>query len=117
MEFVNMFEIEEFQSASIVKKIPIMTDQMVATLICIDKQKETISHVNQDFDEFHLVLSGSGKISIGNISVNLKEGMLVFVPRTETHCFSTKDDRLTVLTISPLLTEEIGFEAGLIDCS
>ena len=112
MEFIDIKKIEEFQPASIVKKVPIMTDQLMATLICIDNQKKTVPHKHPDFDEFHFIVNGKGKITIGNNCLKLNMGMLVLVPRSEAHSFSTEEERLTILTICPLPENRSGIDSN-----
>ena len=112
METVDLLAIEEFQPASIVKKIPIMTDRLMAALICIDKNKKTLPHKPTEFDEFHYVIKGSGKITVGGERRDLFEGMLVFVPNSESYSFSTTQDQLVIMTISPIPEYEVDLKQG-----
>ena len=102
MEIVNLNEIEEFQLSSIVKKIPILTEQLMATLVCIDKNTATAAHVHDDVDELHYVVKGSGKITVGKKKIGLSSGMLIHVPKSKSHFFSTSLKQMMVISICTL---------------
>lgn len=102
MELLNINDIEEFRKLRVIKKIPIMTDQLIASILFIDYKTNIPAHSHKEMDEIQYVVKGSGKIVVGNRSRSIKEGMLILVSRAETHCFSTSKDRMIVLSIGLL---------------
>jgi len=102
MEIVNINEIGEFQHTSIVKKVAILTEQLMTMLVCIDKNTATPPHVHDEVDELQYIVKGSGKITVGKKKVGLSSGMLILVPKSKSHFFSTSLEQLMVMSISTL---------------
>jgi mannose-6-phosphate isomerase-like protein (cupin superfamily) len=102
MEIINIPNVKEFRESKVVKKVPILTDQMMATLLLVPPNTMVPAHSHSGSDEVHYIISGSGKITIGKQSEKVKEGMLILVPKTEFHYFSTLKDPLIILSNSPV---------------
>ena len=107
MECISIPDIEEFQTSSIVKKVPVLTEQLMALLICVDKNKETTPHIHDEADELQYIITGSGKLTVGKTELELSKGMLILVPKSTLHFFSTSLNQLTVMSISSLPEEGI----------
>jgi mannose-6-phosphate isomerase-like protein (cupin superfamily) len=72
----------------------------MSTIFFIDANTSTPTHKHTGFDEIHYVIKGSGKITIDAESKTIQEGMLILVPKTKQHNFSTDGERLTILSIN-----------------
>lgn len=99
MEAIDINEIEEFQNSKIVKKVPILTEQLIVENLFIDTNTNSAPHAHKDADEIVYVIKGTGKISIDNDSYPIKEGMSIFVPKSKRHNFSSSKERLIILSI------------------
>jgi mannose-6-phosphate isomerase-like protein (cupin superfamily) len=100
MESVNIEEISNFKSSKAVKTIPIISKQLMSTVFFIDAKTTTPTHKHQWFDEIYYIIEGKGKITVDSESKIIKKGMLILVPKTKQHNFSTDGERLTVLSIN-----------------
>ena len=81
-----------------VKSVPILTDQMMATILHIPSNTNLPPHSHAGSDEIHYIVSGAGKIKSGNHGENVKKGMLIMVPRAEVHNISTFECQMVVLS-------------------
>jgi mannose-6-phosphate isomerase-like protein (cupin superfamily) len=99
---IDIFDLKESQGFKVVKKVPILTDQLMVTVLMIPPNTKIPAHVHSESDEIHYIVSGSGKISIGEENRNIKEGMLILVPKTKTHYFTTDKKPMIVLSNSPV---------------
>jgi mannose-6-phosphate isomerase-like protein (cupin superfamily) len=106
MEIIQINNIKEFKQTKIVKKVPILTEQLMATLLMIPPNSKAPAHSHSETDEIHYIIKGNGKITIGKSSKTVNEGMLILVPKTESHFFSTSDMNLIVLSQSPVCEPE-----------
>jgi len=99
MEAIDINEIQEFQNSKIVKKVPILTEQLIVENLFIDINTNSAPHAHKDADEIQYIIKGTGKITIDNDSYPIKEGMSIFVPKSKRHDFSTSKERLIILSI------------------
>lgn len=106
MEIIQIENINDFKESKIVKKVPILTEQLMATILLIPPNSNAPSHIHSESDEIHYIIKGNGKITVGKNSKNVKEGMLILVPKTESHHFSTSNANLIVLSQSPVCEPE-----------
>jgi mannose-6-phosphate isomerase-like protein (cupin superfamily) len=88
-----------FQDSKAVKRVPIITDQLVATVLIIDSDSNIPPHTHKMVDEMYYVIKGDGRITIDTNSSAITRGMLILVPRGESHSFSTSDQQMIVLSI------------------
>lgn len=102
MEIIDIESEEKINESKTIKKVPILSDQMMATLLLIPPNTEVPAHSHLESDEIHYVISGSGKITIGGHSEKVRKGMLILVQRAEFHYFTTQKEPLVVLTNSPV---------------
>ena len=102
MEIIQIDNIKEFKESKIVKKVPILTEQLMATILLIPPNSKAPAHSHLESDEIHYIIKGTGKITVGKNSETVNEGMLILVPKTESHYFSTSDENLIVLSNSPV---------------
>ncbi len=107
MEFINVNKFDSTQESQVIKRVPILTDQLMATLLLIEPHTTVPSHHHQDLDEIQYIIEGSGKISIGKTTRAIEEGMLILVPRNVPHNFSTSKDKLLVAAICQVTNHPI----------
>lgn len=100
MELVDLYELQDFQKSKVIKKIPIISNQLMSTIIFIGSETTTLKHKHIMYDELHYIIQGSGKIEIDGESESISEGMMVLVPKSKQHSFSTSKEQMSVLSIN-----------------
>jgi mannose-6-phosphate isomerase-like protein (cupin superfamily) len=106
MEIIQIENIKDFKESKIVKRVPILTEQLMATLLLIPPNSKAPAHAHSETDEIHYIIKGNGNITVGKSSKKVNEGMLILVPKTESHFFSTSEKNLIVLSQSPVCEPE-----------
>jgi mannose-6-phosphate isomerase-like protein (cupin superfamily) len=102
MEIVKLEEFKEFKRNSVKKEIPILTEGVMATLLLIDKDSNTLGLNNPHHDKIYYVIEGSGVVTIGDNSKKVNKGNLILVPNGHHHKYVTTTKRLVLLTIEEL---------------
>lgn len=102
MDIQNIGPLSNSQRSGIVKQIPILSEQLIATTLYIDSETRTPVHVHNDRDEIHYIIKGHGKISLDNEIQEVKEGDLVMIHKNEHHFLETNSEKMIVLTITPI---------------
>ncbi len=100
MELISINEIQNFQESKVIKKIPIISDQLMTTILFIGTKTDTPSHSHADFDEIHYIIQGSGKITVDGESSQVDEGMMILVSKAKPHYFQTSNKQMTVLSFN-----------------
>lgn len=100
MELVSINDIQSFQESKVIKKIPIISDQLMSTLLFIGANTNTPKHNHIDFDEIHYIIQGAGEVTIDGESSSVNEGMMILVPKAKPHNFKTEDKQMTVLSFN-----------------
>jgi mannose-6-phosphate isomerase-like protein (cupin superfamily) len=100
MDLVNINDLQNFQDSKVFKQIPIITNQIMSTILFIGSNTDTPPHTHNGFDEIHLIIQGTGKITVDNESCVVNEGMMILIKSYESHNFSTMDKEMTVLTMN-----------------
>jgi mannose-6-phosphate isomerase-like protein (cupin superfamily) len=100
MDLVNIKEIQNFQDSKVFKHIPIISDQIMSTLLFIGSNTDTPPHTHKEFDEIHYIIQGNGTITVDDESRVVNEGMMILIKSSKSHNFSTMDKQMTVLTIN-----------------
>ena len=103
METVNVHDIhgiQDFQESKLVKKVPIISPQLMSTVLVIGSKTTTPTHKHQSYDEIHYIIKGTGEIVIENESQTITEGMIILVPQQKQHHFNTSDEHMLVLSIN-----------------
>lgn len=106
MELIQINSIKDFKESKIVKKVPILTDQLMATILLIPPNSKAPAHTHSESDEIHYIIKGNGKITVGESTEKVNEGMLILVPKAELHFFSTSNENLIILSQSPVCEPE-----------
>jgi mannose-6-phosphate isomerase-like protein (cupin superfamily) len=107
MEAVKIEELKNFEAGRVIKQIPILTDQVMVSMLTIDTGTTTPGHVHEENDELHYIVEGSGYIYIGDNMFEVTAGMLFLVPKEEIHYFKTENDRILVLTFANVTNHKI----------
>lgn len=102
LEFANIPEISEFRFESVVKMVPIITDQIMATIMLIDTGKKDLAFRDSKSDRIYHIISGSGTITVENKERPVKQGSLILLPFGKIHFFSTNSEKMTVLCVKPV---------------
>lgn len=107
MEFVKINDFSNSNDMQVVKKVPILTDQLMATILLIEPNTTLPSHIHKDLDEIHYIIEGTGKITIGKDSRTIDEGLMILVPKNLPHNFTTSNDKLIVASICPVTNHPV----------
>jgi mannose-6-phosphate isomerase-like protein (cupin superfamily) len=99
MDPIDITKVKSSICSKVVKEVPILTDDLIATTLFFDSNIRIPPHVHEDVDELHYVIRGTGNLNIGDNSRQIKEGMLILIPKNESHCYSTENEKLMVLSI------------------
>lgn len=106
MEMLNIDDCWEIQSSKVVKKVPILSEQLVVSTLCLNSNTSVPAHKHERLDELVYVIKGAGEITIGNKSEQISEGMLVLIPREKPHCVSTSEKQLMILSIKSIVSHQ-----------
>ena len=104
MELISIDEIKKFQDSRVIKEIPMLTDQLMATLLFIGSDTNIPAHKHIFMDEIDYVIKGTGKVTVDNKSKSIHKGMMILVPRGTSHYFSTSKEHLVIMAISPIIS-------------
>lgn len=63
-----------------------------------EREGGDVGHTH-DMDELYYIISGSGKVAVGEDSYAIKEGEMVFVEQGEEHEFYDREEEIVVLKI------------------
>jgi mannose-6-phosphate isomerase-like protein (cupin superfamily) len=100
MELVNLYELQDFQNSKVIKKIPIISDSIMSTIFFIGPNTNTPIHKHIGFDEIYYIINGTGKIVVDDEPKEVNEGMIIMVPKTKSHNFTTSEKNLTILSFN-----------------
>jgi len=108
MDLIDINKYRKFKDSKIMKKVPILTDQLMATMLIIGPQTNIPAHNHLNIDEVHYIIRGSGRIKVGKESKPVKKGMMILIPKGKSHCYSTSKDKLMVISIRPVANQKKG---------
>jgi quercetin dioxygenase-like cupin family protein len=116
MDLIDIKETKSSKCSKVVKEVPILTDDLMATTLFFDSNISIPPHVHKDADELHYIVKGAGRIETEGSTREIREGMLILIPRNESHCYSTDDEQMMVLSIRVVgdrgKVKGIGIEGG-----
>ncbi len=92
----------EIRSSDVMKKVPILSEQLVVSTLCLNSNASVPVHKHEHMDELVYVIKGAGEITIENISEQISEGMLILIPREKPHCVSTTEKQLMIMSIKSI---------------
>jgi len=99
MEIVELETFNVFKENSVKMEIPMMTDHVMATMLLIDTNSKTLALNHPHTDKIYYIIEGSGVVTIGEESMDVKKGNLILVPNGSQHKYTTTTERLVILTI------------------
>ena len=99
---IDIYGLIDGDNHGLTKKIPLVTDQVMATVFYVATGNGIPPHIHAKYDEVHYVVEGSGKISIEGIVRPVKKGNLILVPRGKKHRVTAVEDGLRLLVFNPL---------------
>ena len=99
MEMININDIKEFKDHKVVKKVPILSNNLMGSLLFIGSDTQMLPVRTKGSKEMHLVLDGSGSIEMGEETQTIGPGDLMLVPSNSRYHYSTSDDEMTVLVV------------------
>lgn len=103
MELINIGDMKEMEYAKVIKKVPIITDQVIASVYFIGPDRTLPRHTHTDIDEIHYVVDGNGRITIDDTSSNIGKGMMILVPKGSSHFFSASKNGMTLISLCPII--------------
>ncbi len=103
MELINIDDMKEIEQAKVIKKVPIITDQVIASVYFIGPDRTLPRHIHTDIDEIHYIVDGNGLITIDESSKNISKGMLILVPKGNSHFLSASKNGMTLLSFCPII--------------
>jgi quercetin dioxygenase-like cupin family protein len=103
MEMIKISKLEESRCANVTKQIPIITDDVLASVLFIHADKKLLALTPSNTDVIHYIIKGTGRITIDGETRTVAEGSLILVPKNKPHYYSTSDDELIVLNIKSMV--------------
>ncbi|MDP6157118.1 MAG: cupin domain-containing protein [Candidatus Thermoplasmatota archaeon] len=103
MELINIGDMKETELAKVIKKVPIITDQLIASVYFISPDRTLPRHTHTDIDEIHYIVDGNGRITIDGTSRNISKGLLILVPKGSSHFFSASKNGMTLISLCPII--------------
>ena len=76
MEIVELGHFNEYKENSVKMEIPMMTEQVMATVLLIDSNSKTLALNHPHMDKIYLVMEGSGVVTIGDESEKVRKGSI-----------------------------------------
>ncbi len=99
MDIINITEEQEFNTSEIIKKVPLLTESAIVSLMFLEKGQEMCLHKHPTCEEFIYVVDGNCEITIGNETKKLKSKNIVLVPRSVLHRIKNCPDKKLILLI------------------
>lgn len=98
MECFSLENVIEFSDEKRVRKKLIQSDGVIAEIVCYEPGQGTVTHQHPRQDEVFHVVEGQGTITIGEESMPISGGHLIFAPRNVPHSLAAAEDsRLVIL--------------------
>ena len=111
MEIIDVLNYTKFKIGSVFREVPIITDQTMATILLIDSNSRTTDLNHPQNDRIYYVVRGIGEVTIGEESMQIKEGKMILVPKGSSHKYTTTTDRLTLISINQIDDKKPPFPA------
>lgn len=103
MDVVDINNLEEFSTIEVVKKVPMLTDRAVVSLLFFEKEQEMSLHKHENCDEIIYIIDGECEITVGNETKKLKSKNMVLVPMLVLHGIKNcSNKRLTIMTFTSI---------------
>jgi mannose-6-phosphate isomerase-like protein (cupin superfamily) len=99
MEMININDIKEFKDHGVVKKVPMLTSNLMGSLLFIDNDTDMLAVRTKGSKEMHLVLEGAGKIEIDDEMEMIGQGSIMLIPAHSRYHYTTSEDKMVVLVV------------------
>lgn len=102
-EIPEMIDISSLKDQSVIrgilKKVPILTDQLIVEVLVLDKDQESATHNHESSDEVEYIVQGRGRIQVDKVLHEVKDGHTMLVPRSVPHRIMANGGSMTVISI------------------
>ena len=102
MEIVDVLKYTEFKKGAVFREVPIITNHAMATILLIDAGSMTKDLNHPQKDRIYYVIKGHGEVMIDNEIREVGEGELILIPKGKFHKYTTKSQRLTLMSINQI---------------
>ena len=106
MEIINITKIKNevisHNVEKIVKKIPLLTEHAMVSIIFIPTNDKTAQHFHSNTDEINFIVEGSGEVVVNGETQKLEKEMVVVVPRKKPFQFVTRKENMIMLSFRPI---------------
>jgi len=96
MESLNIADEIEFNATRQVRKRLVMKERIEMELVCYEPGQNTVEHHHVGQDEIYYFLEGEGTVTVGDESLDVGPGSVVYVPAEAKHTVLTRDTRLVM---------------------
>lgn len=96
---LDISSIKEDPLRGILKKVPILTDQLIVELLLLDKGQESAVQNHEGSDEVQYIVDGNGTIEVENDLYEVKSGHAVLVPKSVPHRIIANGGKMLVISI------------------
>lgn len=103
MHIINITEQKEFNTSGIIKKVPILTDRAVVSLMFFEKGQEMSLHKHKNCDEIIYIIDGECEITIGDEKEKANKGNIALAPMSVLHGIKNcSNKKLTIMTFTSI---------------
>ena len=99
MESVSVTDLIEFGDRRRVRKKLIGESLLEAELVCYEPGQGTREHFHKHQEELYYIVEGSGGITIGAETIEVRAGDLVFSPADTAHSIQAGDERMVMFFV------------------
>jgi len=99
MKVGNFYSDAEYSCNEVIKKTPVVTDNIRLIMIYMEKNQKLNPHLHENSEELFFVVSGLGRIYVGDEIINVEEGDIVHVGNNIVHSIESRDMQLSVFAV------------------
>jgi mannose-6-phosphate isomerase-like protein (cupin superfamily) len=99
MEMIDIKDIEEFEEHKVVKKVPLLSNDLMGSLLFIGSDTNMLPVRTKGSNEMHLVLEGDGGIEMDGKTRKVGKGTFMLIPPHSRYRYTTKDNEMIVLVV------------------
>jgi mannose-6-phosphate isomerase-like protein (cupin superfamily) len=99
MEHIDMNGIKEFHEHKVVKKVPLLSSNLMSSLLFIGTGTKMLPVPTKGSEEMHFILEGSGSIEIEDEVQGVDQGVFLLIPPHSHYHYITLEQEMTVLLV------------------
>jgi mannose-6-phosphate isomerase-like protein (cupin superfamily) len=100
IQAVNINDIREFDSKSILKKVPFENDKIVFNTYFLEPRQLLAFHKHPSTDELFYIVEGYGQFTVGNNQVMVSSGSAVYGPADTYHgVVNSGNDQMVLVSV------------------